>query len=61
MVQLQWLQLCASSLALMAAGVPIKRHVAGIALGLIIDKEQKKYKILTDIQRAGRSLWRYGF
>lgn len=41
---------CASSLALMAAGVPIKRHVAGIALGLIIDKEQKNYKILTDIQ-----------
>lgn len=37
-----------SSLALMDAGVPIKRPVAGIALGLI--REGKKYKILTDIQ-----------
>lgn len=40
---------CASSLALMAAGVPIKTHVAGIAMGLMTDKT-KKYKILTDIQ-----------
>jgi polyribonucleotide nucleotidyltransferase len=40
-----------SSLALMAAGVPIKTHVAGIALGLIMDKQNKNnYKILTDIQ-----------
>jgi len=38
-----------SSLALMDAGVPIKSHVAGIALGLIEDK-QGNYKILTDIQ-----------
>lgn len=41
---------CASSLALMAAGVPIKSHVAGIAMGLIIDEKQNNYKILTDIQ-----------
>lgn len=41
---------CASSLALMAAGVPIKTHVAGIAMGLIIDEKQQNYKILTDIQ-----------
>ena len=40
---------CSSSLALMDAGVPIKRPVAGIALGLMQD-EQKKYKIITDIQ-----------
>jgi polyribonucleotide nucleotidyltransferase len=40
---------CSSSLALMDAGVPIKRPVAGIALGLMQD-EQKRYKILTDIQ-----------
>lgn len=40
---------CASSLALMASGVPIKKHVAGIAMGLIMDKENR-YKILTDIQ-----------
>ncbi|MDD3491626.1 MAG: polyribonucleotide nucleotidyltransferase [Candidatus Pacebacteria bacterium] len=40
---------CASSLALMASGVPIKEHVSGIAMGLMID-EKGKYKILTDIQ-----------
>jgi polyribonucleotide nucleotidyltransferase len=38
-----------SSLALMDAGVPIKRPAAGIALGLMTDKEGN-YKILTDIQ-----------
>lgn len=38
---------CASSLALMDAGVPIKRPVAGIAMGLI--KEGDDYIILTDI------------
>lgn len=38
-----------SSLALMDAGVPIKRPVTGIALGLITDKSNN-YKILTDIQ-----------
>jgi len=37
-----------SSLALMDAGVPIKRPVAGIALGLMTDG--KDYKVLTDIQ-----------
>lgn len=40
---------CASSLALMASGVPIKEHVAGIAMGLIMG-EENRYKILTDIQ-----------
>ena len=39
---------CGTSLALMAAGVPIKKTVAGIALGLVM--QDKKYKILTDIQ-----------
>jgi len=38
---------CAASLALMDAGVPIKEAVAGIALGLI--KEDKKALVLTDI------------
>lgn len=38
-----------SSLALMDAGVPIKRPVSGIALGLVSD-ENGNYKILTDIQ-----------
>jgi len=38
-----------SSLALMDAGIPIKTHVSGIAMGLMMD-ESGKYKILTDIQ-----------
>ena len=38
---------CASSLALMDAGVPIKTHVAGIAMGLI--KEGDKFVVLSDI------------
>ncbi len=42
---------CAGSLALMDAGVPIKKHVAGIALGLVVDrKDINHFKILTDIQ-----------
>ena len=42
---------CSSCLALMAAGVPLKEMVAGIAMGVIIDeKDNTKYKILTDIQ-----------
>lgn len=40
--------ICAGSLALMAAGVPIKEHVAGIAMGLI--KDENDFTILTDIQ-----------
>lgn len=39
---------CTGTLSLMAAGVPMKKPVAGIAMGLI--KEGKKYTILTDIQ-----------
>jgi len=39
---------CASTLALMDAGVPIKKHVAGIAMGLILHGE--KHAVLTDIQ-----------
>ncbi len=40
--------ICAGCLALMAAGVPIKNPVAGIAMGLMTKDD--KYKILTDIQ-----------
>lgn len=40
--------ICGGSLALMAAGVPIKSTVAGIAMGLI--KEGEEYTVLTDIQ-----------
>lgn len=39
--------ICGGSLALMQAGVPIKEHVAGIAMGLI--KEGDDYVVLTDI------------
>ena len=38
---------CGASLALMDAGVPLKSHVAGIAMGLV--KEGEKFGILTDI------------
>jgi len=40
---------CSSSLALMDAGVPILKPVAGIAIGLVTD-EKGNYKVLTDIQ-----------
>ncbi len=41
---------CGASLSLMDAGVPIKTHVAGIAMGLV--KEGDKYVVLSDIQGA---------
>jgi polyribonucleotide nucleotidyltransferase len=47
---------CGSTLSLMDAGVPIKRPVSGIAMGIIIDQQlttnnqQPNYKVLTDIQ-----------
>ena len=47
---------CGSTLALMDGGVPIKAPAAGIAMGLMIDRQpttnnlQPRYKILTDIQ-----------
>ncbi|MFA5932130.1 MAG: polyribonucleotide nucleotidyltransferase [Candidatus Paceibacterota bacterium] len=41
--------ICASTLALMDGGVPIKAPVAGIAMGLMFESENN-YKILTDIQ-----------
>ena len=40
---------CAASLSLMDAGVPIKKQVAGISIGLMSDS-QGNYKLLTDIQ-----------
>jgi len=48
--------ICASSLSMMDAGVPLKKPVAGIAMGIIVDQEpgtrnqEPNYKILTDIQ-----------
>jgi polyribonucleotide nucleotidyltransferase len=42
---------CGSTLALLDAGVPIKRPVSGIAMGIIIDeKNPESYRILSDIQ-----------
>jgi len=40
---------CAGSLALMDAGVPISKHVSGVAMGLITRPADGKYAILTDI------------
>jgi polyribonucleotide nucleotidyltransferase len=40
---------CASTLALMDAGIKIRKPVSGIAMGLITDKDTKKYAILSDI------------
>jgi polyribonucleotide nucleotidyltransferase len=40
---------CAGSLALMDAGVPIPKHVSGVAMGLITRPADGKYAILTDI------------
>ena len=42
--------ICGSTLALMDAGVPIKRPVAGISCGLISDKETGEWRTFTDIQ-----------
>ena len=41
--------ICAGTIALMDGGVPIKAPVAGVAIGLMYEND-KKYKILTDIQ-----------
>jgi len=40
---------CAGTLALMDAGVKLKKPVSGIAMGLISDKNTKKYAVLSDI------------
>ena len=41
---------CSSCMALMAAGVPIKKMVAGISCGLVTGDEDEDYVLLTDIQ-----------
>jgi polyribonucleotide nucleotidyltransferase len=50
---------CGSTLSLMDAGVPIKKHVAGIAMGLIL--HGKKHAVLTDIQGMEDSLGEMDF
>ncbi len=42
--------ICWSSMSLMNAWVPLKTHVAWVAMGMIYDEETWKYKILSDIQ-----------
>ncbi len=42
--------ICASSMALMAAGVPIRKPVAGISCGLVTGETDDDYIVLTDIQ-----------
>lgn len=42
--------ICASTLSLMAAGVPIKKQVAGISAGLVTGDTDDDYLVLTDIQ-----------
>lgn len=41
---------CGSTLALMDAGVPIKKPVAGIAMGLMTSPDASKFKVLSDLQ-----------
>ncbi len=41
---------CGSTLALMDAGVPIKKPVAGVAIGLASNHDMSKWQVLTDIQ-----------
>jgi len=41
---------CASTMSLMAAGVPIKKQVAGISCGLVTGETDDDYIVLTDIQ-----------
>lgn len=42
--------ICASTMSLMAAGVPIKKQVAGISCGLVTGDSDDDYIVLTDIQ-----------
>jgi polyribonucleotide nucleotidyltransferase len=43
---------CGGSLAMMDAGVPLSKAVAGIAMGLVIDEKTGKYAVLSDIAGA---------
>jgi polyribonucleotide nucleotidyltransferase len=43
---------CGGSLAMMDAGVPLKKPVAGVAMGLIMDETSGKYAVLSDIAGA---------
>ena len=48
---MDYIRVCASTLALMDAGVPIRRPVAGISAGLVIDEENpENFVVMMDIQ-----------
>ena len=49
---------CSGTMALMDAGVQLKKPVSGIAMGLISDG--KKHAVLSDIFRRWRSSWWHG-
>ena len=51
--------ICGSTLALMDAGVPIRRPVAGISCGLISDQETGQWRTFTDIQGVKTSTARW--
>jgi polyribonucleotide nucleotidyltransferase len=43
---------CGGSLSMMDAGVPLKAPVAGVAMGLILDEDSRKFAVLSDIAGA---------
>ena len=52
--------ICASTMSLMAAGVPIKKPVAGISCGLVTGETDDDYIVSDRYSGSGRLLWRYG-
>ena len=52
---------CGSTMSLMNAGVPIKRPVSAVAMGMIYDEASGDYKILSDIQAQEDFLWDMDF
>ena len=52
---------CGSTMSLMNAGVPIKRPVSAVAMGMIYDEVSGDYKILSDIQAQEDFLWDMDF
>ncbi len=52
---------CGSTMSLMNAGVPIKRPVSAVAMGMIYDEDSGNYTILSDIQAQEDFLWDMDF
>ena len=51
---------CSGTMAMMDAGVQLKKPVSGIAMGLISDADSGKYAVLSDILGDEDHLGRYG-